>query len=123
MPQLSSETKVSIALLCQLCLSRYRAVQVNNCSNSTSIIKVATMIRIYRQFLLSNRSHNVQLPNQLSTKMNGTQRRTLISPEEYITRTAVCQKAPLLLKRRRTVTNKKPVALAVVELHWSEGIR
>jgi len=32
-------------------------------------------------------------------------------------------KVPLGLKRRRTVTKIKPVALAIIELHWSEGIR
>jgi len=30
--------------------------------------------------------------------MNGTQRRTLVSPEECIAGTAVCKKAPLGLK-------------------------
>ena len=41
--------------------------------------------------------------------------------EECTVRTAVCQKTPLRLKRRRTVKNK-PVALAVIELRLSEGI-
>jgi len=43
MPQLSSETEVSIALLCQLCSTHYTAVQIKNCLKSTSLIKVATM--------------------------------------------------------------------------------
>jgi len=30
-PQLLSETEVSIALLCQLCLTHYTAVQIKNC--------------------------------------------------------------------------------------------
>jgi len=37
-------------------------------------------------------------------------------PEEYIARTAVCQKAPLGLKQRRTVKKIKHVALAIIEL-------
>ena len=43
MPKLLSETEVSIALLCQLYLTRYSAVQIKNCLKSTSVIKVATM--------------------------------------------------------------------------------
>jgi len=43
MLQLLSETEVSIALLCQLCLTRYTAVQIKNCLKSTSVIKVAIM--------------------------------------------------------------------------------
>ena len=42
-PQLLSETKVSIMLHCQLCSNHYTAVQIKNCSKSTSVIKVATM--------------------------------------------------------------------------------
>ena len=42
-PQLSSETEVSIALLCQLCSTRYTAVRIKNCLKSTSVIKVTTM--------------------------------------------------------------------------------
>ena len=41
--QLLSETEVSIALLCQLCLTRHRAVRIKKCLKSTSVIKVATM--------------------------------------------------------------------------------
>jgi len=43
MPQLFSETEVSIALLCQLYLTRDTAVQIKNCLKGTSVIKVATM--------------------------------------------------------------------------------
>jgi len=45
-PQLSSETKVSIALLYQLFSTRYTAVQIKNCFKSTSVIKVTTMNNI-----------------------------------------------------------------------------
>ena len=60
---------------------------------------------------------SVQPPNQyfsLSAKMDGTQRRALVIHEECIAVYA-CQKAPLRLKRHRTV-KIKPVALAVIEL-------
>ena len=42
--------------------------------------------------------------------------------EECIVCTAVCQKMPLGLKQRWTVKKINPVALAVIELHLSEGI-
>ena len=43
-PQLSSEIEVSITLLCQLCSTYYyTAVQIKNCLESTSVIKVATV--------------------------------------------------------------------------------
>jgi len=42
MPQLSSETEVSIALLCQLCLIFYTAVRIKKCLKSTSVVQVAT---------------------------------------------------------------------------------
>jgi len=42
-PQLSSETELSIALLCQLCSTRYIAVRIKSCLKSTPVIKVAAM--------------------------------------------------------------------------------
>jgi len=45
------------------------------------------------------------------------------SHEEGIVCTEVWQKAPLRLKRRRTAKKNQPVALAIVELCESEGIR
>jgi len=57
-------------------------------------------------------------PNQclsLSAKMNGTQRRTLVSPRRIVY-TAVYQKAPLRLKRCHTMI------VAIIELYLSEGI-
>ena len=41
--QLSSETEVSIALLCQQCSTCYTAVRIKKCLKSTSVLKVATM--------------------------------------------------------------------------------
>jgi len=45
-PQLSSETEVSIALLCQLFSTCYTAVQIKNCLKSTSAIEVTTIKNI-----------------------------------------------------------------------------
>ena len=81
-PHLSSETEVSIALLYQLCSTCYTVVRIKKCLKSTSVLKVATMKNTY-DFSLRKGSHQVQPPNQrfsLSAKMNGTQRRTLVSP-------------------------------------------
>jgi len=36
------ESEVSITVFCLLCSPRYTAVQIKNCSKSTSVIKVAT---------------------------------------------------------------------------------
>ena len=63
---------------CQLCSTRYTVVRIKNCSKSTSEIKVATMMI----FVMKGSQHALP-PNQhlsLSAKMNGTQRRTLVSP-------------------------------------------
>ena len=65
-------------------------------------------------------------PNQHflpSTKMNGTQRRTVVSPWRIHCTTLVCQKAPLELKRHRTYNKRfKHIALVIIALHLSEGI-
>ena len=37
------KSEVSITLLCQLCSTRYTALGIKNCLNSTTAIKVATM--------------------------------------------------------------------------------
>ena len=37
------KNEVSIRLRCQLCSTRYTAVQIKNCSKSTSAIKIANM--------------------------------------------------------------------------------
>jgi len=61
-PQLSSEAEVSIALLCQLCLTRYTAVRIKKCSKSTLVIKVAT-VKNTDDFSLCKGSHHMQPPN------------------------------------------------------------
>ena len=75
------KSEVSIILHCQLCSTHYTAVQIKNCLKSTSAIKVATM-KNTDDFHYKT-SHHVLPPNRqllLSAKMNGTQRRTLVSP-------------------------------------------
>ena len=37
------KSEVSVTLCCQLCSTLYTALRINNCSKSTSAIKIATM--------------------------------------------------------------------------------
>ena len=124
MPQLSSETEVSIALLCQLCSTCYTAVRIKKCLKSTSVLKAATMKNM-DDFSLRKRSHYVQPSNQcfsLSAKMNGTQRRTLVSPWRihctYCGMPKGTSRAEATLNREKI----KPVAIAVIELRLTEVI-
>ena len=55
--------------------------------------------------------------------MNGTQRRTLVNPEVCIVGAAVCQKEYLQAAAMVNSGKIKLVALAVIELCLSEGIR
>ena len=74
-------SEVSITLLCWLYSTRYTAVRIKNCLKSTSAIKIVTMKKIQTVSVMKG-SHHVLPPNQdfsLSAKMNGTQRRTLVS--------------------------------------------
>jgi len=48
MPQLSFEAEVVIALLCQLCSTRYTALQIKNCLKSTSVI----IDNIYHRYII-----------------------------------------------------------------------
>ena len=75
------KSEVSIMLHCQLCSTCYTAVQIKNNLKSTSAIKVATMKKTDNFCYERRPSH--AMPNRhflLSAKMNGTQRRTLVSP-------------------------------------------
>jgi len=62
----------------------------------------------------------MQPPNRhfsLSVKMNGTQRRTLVSP--YCMYCGM----PKGTSWAKVTSNSEPIALAIVKLCWSEGIR
>ena len=74
------KSEASIMLRCWLCSTRYTVVRKKNCPKSTSEIKTATMKNMDD---IMKGSHHMLPPNQrfsLSAKMNGTQRRTLVSP-------------------------------------------
>ena len=76
------KSEVSITLHCQLCSTRYTALQIKNCSKSTSAIKAATMKNMDDFRYEGKPSYaTTKPPNRhlfLSAKMNGTQRRTLV---------------------------------------------
>ena len=75
------KSEVSITFRCWLSSTRYTAVQIKNCSESTSAIKITTMKNT--DISISKESYHVLPPNLhllLSAKMNGAQRRTLVSP-------------------------------------------
>ena len=76
------KSEVSIMLHCWLCSIRYTAVRIKNCLKSTSTFKIATMKNMddFRyKGKLSCASPNRHF--SLSAKMNGTQKRTLVSPK------------------------------------------
>ena len=82
-PAISSESEGSITLRCQLCSIRYTAIQIKSCFKNTSAMEVATMKNTDDFLQQREASHHVLPPNRhfsLSVKMNGTQRRTLVSP-------------------------------------------
>ena len=77
------KSEIPNMLRCRLCLTRYKAIRIKNCLNSTPEIKIATMKNMDDFRFDSKGSHHVLSPNRhlsLSAKMNGTQRRTLVSP-------------------------------------------
>ena len=75
------KSEVSIMLHCQLCSTHYTAIRIKNCLKSTSAIKVATMKNTDNFNYEGKPSHSTaKLTPLLSTKMSGTQRRTLVSP-------------------------------------------
>ena len=113
--------EVTIMLHCQLCSTHYTTVQIKNCFTSTSAIKIATM-KNTDNFRYAKGSHHVLLPNQYFLLMNGTQRRTLVSPRRMHCTYCGMQKST---RRNEATSNSekiKPVALAIIELRLSEGI-
>ena len=79
--QLSSESEVSVMLCCWICSTRYTAVRIENCLKSTSAIKTATMKNMVDFHYKGKPSCAITKSTLLlSAKINGAQRRTLISP-------------------------------------------
>ena len=117
------KSEVSIMLRCQLCSTRYTPVQINNCSKSTSAIKVATMKNM-DDFRYEG-SHHMLPPNRhfsLLAKMNGTQRRTLVSPSRMHCTYCGMPKGTSRAKATSDSEKIKPISLVVIKLSLSEGI-
>jgi len=75
------KSKAAITFHCQLRSTSYHPVQIEKYLKSNCAIEVASM-KYMEIFLLWRGSHHVQPPNHhfsLSAKMNGTQRRALVS--------------------------------------------
>jgi len=87
-----SESEVSITVLCLLCSTRYTAVQIKNCSKSTSVIKVATMknTMMLRPQLLSGTEVSIALLCQLCLD-----RYTAVQINNCLKSTSVLKVAPM----------------------------
>ena len=95
--QLSSESEVSIMLRCWLCSTHYKAVQIKNCSKCPSAIKMTTMNNTddFCYEVKSSRATARLTPFAVSKDEWDTKE----DNGKSIVCTAVCQKAPLGLKR------------------------
>ena len=117
------KSEVSIALCCRLCSTHYTAVRIKNCSKSTFAIKIVTM-KNTDDFCYEGK-HHVIPPNWhllLSAKMNGTQRRTLVSLWRMHCMYCSMPKGTCRAEAMPNSKKIKPVALAIIELRLSEGI-
>jgi len=116
------KSKVAITLCWQLRSTHYHPVWSEKYLKSNCVINVASIK--YRIFLLRRGNHHMQPPKwhfSLSVKMNGTQRRAL-SWRMYCTYCSM-PKGTSWAKATSNSEKIKHIALAIVELRWSEGIR
>jgi len=107
----------SLKRRCQLCSTRYTAVQINNCFKNNFCNQSSS---------ITNGSHHVpttKLTLLQWAKMNGTQRRALVSPwrmhYKYSGMAKGTSQAEVMSKSEKI----EPVTLAIVKLCGSEGIR
>ena len=119
------KSEVSITLHCRLCLTCYTILRIMNRSKNTSTIKVATMKNTNNFCYKVEGSHHMLPPNQhfsLSAKMNGTQRRTVVSPRRM--HCTYCGMPKGTSRAQATLNSEKikPISLAVIKLCLYEGI-
>jgi len=105
-PNYRKEIEVSIALLCRLCSIRYTAVQIKNCLKSTSVIKVATMKNMDVMQRKPSRATTKSMLFTASKDEWNTKEDTGKSLKYTLHVLQYAKKAPLRLKRRRTVKNQ-----------------
>ena len=112
------KSEVPITLCCWLCSTCYIAVRIKNCSKSTSAIRVATM-KYTDDFCFEGKPSRATAKStlSLSAKMNGTQRRTLVSPRRMYCTYCGMLKGTSLAEAMSNSEKIKPVALAIIELH------
>ena len=118
------KSEVSITLRCQLCSTRYTAVWIKNYSKSTAAIKVPN-VKNTDNFRYEGKPSRATANHHfsLSAKMNGTQRRTLVSPWRMHCMYCGMPKGTSRTEATSNSEKIKPVALAVIKLHLSaEGI-
>jgi len=118
---------VSIALLCQLRSTHYIAARIKNCLKSTSVIKVPLwkiqMISITQRKPPHAVNYLINTFQSLSAKMNGAQRSTLVNPWRMHCMYCGMPKGTSWAEATSNSEKIKLVALAVIELRLSEGIR
>jgi len=116
---LSSEKK---AFCYQLCSTHYSAERINNW---TFVIKVATIKITDNKKKLMEATTCLPLNWHFSwwTKINGTQRRAVLSPWRRYCMYISMAKGTSQAEATSNSKKIKPVALAIVELHKSESIR
>jgi len=117
-PQLLSETEVSIALICLLCSTCYIVIQIKDCLKSTSETKVATMKNM-DNFHCTKEAIGMQTSNwcfSQSAKMNGIQRRTLVSSWRMHRMYCGMPKGTSRVKATLNSEKIKPIALSIIEL-------
>ena len=95
------KSEISITLHRQLCSPCYTALQIQNYSKSTSTIKVATMKSTDDFHYEGKLSHTTTKSTPIAVSKDEWNTKEV--HEECIVHTAVCQKAHVRLKRRRTV--------------------
>ena len=104
------KSEVSITLRCRLCSTRYTAVRIKNCLKSTSAIEIAAMKYTddFRFEGKPSRACTKSIPFPVSEDEWDTKEDTGKSMKNALHVTAVCQKAPVGLKRHRTVKKSSP---------------
>ena len=116
--------EVSIMLHCQPSSTCYTALRIKKCLKSTfAAVKVATMKNTDNFCFKRKLPHaTTKSTLSLSVKMNGTQKRTLVSPRRKHCMYYGIPKGTCPAEAMPNGTKIKPITLAVIKLHLSEGI-
>ena len=115
------KSEVSITLRCWLCSTRYTAMRIKSCLESTSAIKIATMKNMdgFRFKGKPSHAHAKSTPFPVSKDEWDTKEDIGKSMKNAL---YALRYAKRHLSGRSNVKKSKPVVLAVIELRLSEGI-